>query len=133
MNITRLLLIYQLSYNNIKLIDQEEQRRRGIVNIFEDDQFCFEDVDYGVIIMPIYNILYIHLHPHGSIPKNSIPVRRITLEYEITYQNAYLVREKDYKINNIPTIFGNHKQFTYYVKGFGLFMSLDNHVVQIQY
>jgi len=132
MDLTRLALIYQLSYNNVKFIDKNEQKRRGIIELFEEHQFVFEDKNYGIIVVPVYNILYIHL-ANRKMPKNGVPVRRITLEYEITHQNPQIIRPKDYAINNIPTLFEGKKQFAYWVKNFGVYISLDQHVIQVQY
>lgn len=124
--IPRILTEYQLNYQNIQLFEQHEMNL--VPNLFEEDTAAFYCGKELYILPRNRIILFEFKRGKYRPPENAILFKRITISYEITYQNVHLISQNDYAKYDIPIIFPDKEQFVFLTKE-GIFITSDNQVI----
>ena len=125
----RMIIEYNLTYENVELYSSNNIDSN--LKFFEEDTILFSCKD-GEFIVPRYCIILLHFKT-GKItpPKNSILIKRLTLNYETTHQNAYVIDESNYYKYDIPMVFEPSEQFVFSTHE-GMFITSDKQVILAQ-
>ena len=126
----RIIISGSLVYENVQILDYQEQQDAGLKNYFEDAQIAFKCKD-GFFIIPVYSITFVHLRNRTIPSELSQKVVRITISGEITFQNASILDSRMSAEADIPQIFNELEQFVFAVPRDGIYITADYNVVQI--
>jgi len=125
----RIMIEYQLNYDNIYIYERGEDH--PYPKIFEDDTVIFTKGN-EVFTVNIEKIIYfVHKHGKFPFPLDAIRYKRITLNYEIVFQDCHVVAPEYYNRYNIPQLFDEPKQFVFMDKA-GIYIASDYHIILAQ-
>jgi len=102
-----------------------------VPKLFEESTVAFE-CGKQLYLVPDYRIVHFEL-VYGKFrpPEDSIKIKRLTLNYEITHQNVSVISENHYGRYGIPEIFHNRDQLAFMTKE-GIFITSDIQVILAQ-
>lgn len=129
--IPRILVEYNLIYDNVYLYEQHELSSLGYQLLFEDDTTIFAKGS-STYMVPRTNIVYLEFKKGRILPPpNAFYFKRITLSYEITFSDVYVISEAYYDKFKVPHIFKELKQFTFIDKH-GMYITHDDQIILTQ-
>ena len=128
----RIITNGKIPFQDVEILDLDEQKERSIPNFFEEFQVVFRSQG-RMYIIPQYQITYIWWRK-GKIkpPKRAVKVRRLTIDGEIVHSPAHIIDQNLYKEIGLPNFFDPVQQFAF-IGANGLYITSDFKIQLIEY
>lgn len=117
-------------YDNVEVLNKNEQANLGIPNIFEDAQVVFK-CKMGLFILPDYKISMIQLKKYATKPRGN-RYKRILLSDELNFSDIYHITPDQYDKYGIPQVFRPDEQFVFWCKSDGIIIVPDFQIIYIR-
>lgn len=127
----RLLTVHDLSYAKPTILEPGDGF--DIPNFFEDAQFVVK-VDSSTLVMPSYNVSYIHLRKNPKILPKELgrKITRLSVG-DKTFEGVHVLYPGKSPDINVPWIFNKLEQFVFCDKHLGLFVTTDSNIAAMEW
>lgn len=128
----RILISGNVSYEDVTIYSNEDQKALPIPNLFEDSQIIVT-CKCGNFIITDYQIVQVHVRK-GRIrpPDGCFKILRIRLSDDIQHGISYIVPPEKWDQLGIPMLFRDFEQFVFMNKE-GIFITTDFNVLDIRW
>lgn len=128
----RITLRSNITYENIQLLTNEEQQKLGITKFLTEGQIAFKCKD-GLIISSAFHVIIIQtsIHQKKLATDKCIKIKRLTLSGDNVYEKSYILNKNQHQEYNIPLIFKQPMEQIVFACNDGMYIANSFHVLQI--